>query len=163
LVEDLAMSEMYCDYYESPIGLIEVAGTSTALVSLCFVETRRTQFEAHPNIGKAVKQLAEYFAGTRREFEVDITFAGTDFQNLVWRQLLKTPYGHMVSYQDIAHAIGRPKAARAVGGATGQNPVTIIVPCHRIIGSNGTLTGYGGGLWRKEWLLKHEGCELHKR
>jgi methylated-DNA-[protein]-cysteine S-methyltransferase len=82
---------------------------------------------------------------------------GTDFQNTVWHQLLNVPYGKTVSYGEIAATIGKPTACRAVGAANGKNPISIIVPCHRIIGSNGSLTGYGGGLWRKEWLLKHEG------
>ena len=87
---------------------------------------------------------------------------GTDFQNTVWRQLLNVPYGKTVSYGEIAAAIGKPAACRAVGAANGKNPISIIVPCHRVIGSDGTLTGYGGGLWRKEWLLKHEGdCRRH--
>jgi methylated-DNA-[protein]-cysteine S-methyltransferase len=82
---------------------------------------------------------------------------GTDFQKAVWRELMTILYGQTVSYQDVAHAIGKPQAVRAVGAANGQNPVSIIIPCHRVIGSNGKLTGYGGGLWRKEWLLNHEG------
>jgi methylated-DNA-[protein]-cysteine S-methyltransferase len=82
---------------------------------------------------------------------------GTAFQQRVWQQLLTVPYGQTVSYQEIANALGNPKAVRAVGAANGQNPISIIAPCHRIIGSNGALIGYGGGLWRKEWLLKHEG------
>jgi len=82
---------------------------------------------------------------------------GTDFQKAVWQQLAAIPYGQTASYGDIARALGNPQAVRAVGAANGQNPISIIIPCHRVIGSNGKLTGYGGGLWRKEWLLEHEG------
>ncbi len=154
------MSDIYYDYYESPIGLVEVIGTSTNITSLCFVEVCKERFESNTIVGKAISQVGEYFDSKRRKFEVDISFAGTKFQEQVWQQLLTMPYGRLSSYQDIANAIGRPKAVRAVGGATGRNPISIIVPCHRIVGSNGKLTGYGGGLWRKEWLLKHEGCFL---
>ena len=151
------MSEVYLEYYESPIGLVEIGGMSTSVTSVRFVEESRQRFQSHPTVVKASRQLAQYFEGSRRKFEVDISFAGTEFQRQVWHQLLKVPYGHLASYHDIARAIGRPKATRAVGAANGQNSLAIIVPCHRIIGSNGKLTGYGSGLWRKEWLLKHEG------
>ncbi len=154
------MSYIYFDYYESPIGLVEVGGTSNAITSLCFVEIRKDRFESHPTVGVAVRQVADYFDGSRRKFDMEISLDGTDFQEQVWRQLLKVPYGHLASYKDVANAIGSPKAVRAVGAANGRNPISLIVPCHRIIGSNGKLTGYGGGLWRKEWLLKHEGCFL---
>jgi methylated-DNA-[protein]-cysteine S-methyltransferase len=152
------MKDVYYDYYQSPIGLFEVGGTATAITSSCFTKERREGLESHPTISEAIRQVAEYFIRTRRKFELDILLDGTNFQEQVWRQVLTVPFGRMVSYQDIAHAIGRPKAARAVGAANGQNPIPVIVPCHRVVGSNGKLTGYGGGLWRKEWLLKHEGC-----
>ncbi len=96
----------------------------------------------------------------RTTFDLPLDLRGTDFQKQVWTQLLTVPYGRTVSYQLIADAIGNPKAVRAVGAANGQNPISVIVPCHRIIGSDGQLVGYGGGLWRKEWLLKHEGALL---
>lgn len=154
------MSDVYYDYYESPIGFVEVGGTSKSITSLYFVDLPRKEYESHPTVGKAIQQVAEYFEGIRREFKIDISFSGTTFQERVWRQLLTVPYGHFASYQDIAKAIGKPKAVRAVGAANGRNPISLIVPCHRIIGKNRKLTGYGGGLWRKEWLLKHEGCTL---
>lgn len=150
------MNDVYYNYCESPIGLVEVGGTSTSVTSLYFVKRRRKGFKSHPFVEAAVTQIKEYFSGARRTFEVDISPAGTDFQKRVWEKLLTVPFGKTASYRDIATAIGNPKAVRAVGGANGSNPVSIIVPCHRIIGSNGTLTGYGSGLWRKEWLLKHE-------
>jgi methylated-DNA-[protein]-cysteine S-methyltransferase len=154
------MSVSYYAYHESPIGLIEVGGTATHIVSLYFVEDRRVAFEPHPTVLEAVRQVAEYLSGERRAFELDLALHGTAFQERVWRQLLTVPYGQAATYQDIANALGKPKAVRAVGAANGQNPISIVVPCHRIIGSDGKLVGYGGGLWRKEWLLRHEGYLL---
>ena len=106
------------------------------------------------------KQIDGYFAGRRTVFDLPLDLRGTDFQRRVWKQLLTVPFGQTATYPDIALALGNPQAVRAVGAANGQNPVSVIVPCHRIIASNGKLTGYGGGLWRKEWLLRHEGALL---
>lgn len=147
-------------YYPSPIGLIEVGATSDALVTLYFVEEPRQQSSGSPLLTTVIQQLGEYFAGTRTMFDLPLNFQGTAFQRQVWQQLLTVPYGQTLAYQEIANALGNPKAVRAVGAANGQNPISIIAPCHRIIGSNGSLIGYGGGLWRKEWLLKHEGFLL---
>ncbi len=105
-----------------------------------------------------LKQLREYFAGKRRDFDVPLHSEGTAFQRTVWRSLLKIPFGETWSYGGLAKRIGNPGASRAVGLANGSNPISIIVPCHRVIGANGTLTGYGGGIERKRWLLTHEGC-----
>jgi len=105
---------------------------------------------------RTANQLAEYFAGTRTAFELELEPEGTAFQQLVWNALRAIPYGATVSYGHIAHAIGRPAASRAVGAANGRNPLAIIVPCHRVIGSSGALTGYGGGLLAKQFLLEHE-------
>ena len=149
--------EAYCS---SPIGLIQVTGTDTAITAVRFVEHRSESAPAHPYVEEAAQQLAAYFAGTRQTFDLELQLAGTDFQNQVWRALCTIPYGETVSYQDIANAIGAPEAVRAVGAANGRNPIAIIVPCHRVIGSDGRLTGYGGGLWRKKWLLRHEGALL---
>lgn len=151
------MSKIYYNYFESPIGLIEVGGTSAAITDLNFAEKRREDFETHPYVDSAIQQLDEYYTRKRRDFEVDLSMKGTGFQKKVWAQLMTVPFGRTASYGDIAAGIGNPKAVRAVGGANGRNPISIIVPCHRIIGSDNTLTGYGSGLWRKEWLLKHEG------
>lgn len=107
-----------------------------------------------------IRQLHEYFSGNRKEFKVDIDPDGTEFQKIVWQQLLKIPYGETRSYGEIAAEIGRPKAARAVGAANGHNPISLIVPCHRVIGSNGDLTGYAHGLNAKRWLLELE--KLHR-
>jgi methylated-DNA-[protein]-cysteine S-methyltransferase len=105
----------------------------------------------------AVQQLREYFDGTRTTFDLKLKAKGTDFQRRVWAALCRIPFGATVSYGAIARDIGNPAAVRAVGLANGRNPISIIVPCHRVIGSDGSLTGYGGGIERKEWLLKHEG------
>jgi methylated-DNA-[protein]-cysteine S-methyltransferase len=101
-------------------------------------------------------QLRAYFEGELIEFEIPLRMAGTEFQRLAWNELIKIPYGTTISYAEQAQRIGRPGAARAVGAANGRNPIAIVVPCHRVIGANGTLTGYGGGLDRKQWLLDHE-------
>ena len=110
----------------------------------------------HPVIAAAVRQLEEYFAGTRRTFDLPLDPVGTAFQRAVWAQLLAIPYGETRSYADIARAIGRPSATRAVGAANGRNPLPIVAPCHRVIGSNGALTGFGGGLPNKILLLDLE-------
>ncbi|MCB0116229.1 MAG: methylated-DNA--[protein]-cysteine S-methyltransferase [Caldilineaceae bacterium] len=145
-------------YYTSPIGLIEIGGTETALTSLYFVDAPRQEVTSSPVLEDAMRQLDEYFRHLRQDFDLPLDLHGTEFQRSVWRQLLTVGYGATVAYLDIANALGNPKAIRAVGAANGQNPISVIVPCHRIIGSNGKLVGYGGGLWRKEWLLKHEGA-----
>ncbi|WP_188207008.1 methylated-DNA--[protein]-cysteine S-methyltransferase [Alkalibacillus aidingensis] len=103
-----------------------------------------------------ISQLEEYFSGDRKTFDVDFKFVGTEFQKQVWQALTQIPYGETVAYGDIAKTINKPKAVRAVGGALNKNPFSIIVPCHRVIGKNGSLTGFGGGLDKKTWLLEHE-------
>jgi methylated-DNA-[protein]-cysteine S-methyltransferase len=109
-----------------------------------------------PILAATAAQLAEYFAGARTEFDLPLAPQGTAFQRIVWDQLLAIPYGVTRSYGEVARAIGRPAASRAVGAANGRNPIAIIVPCHRVIGADGTLTGYGGGMSAKRWLLDHE-------
>jgi methylated-DNA-[protein]-cysteine S-methyltransferase len=151
---------MYYAYYNSPIGLIEISATKEAINSLYFVETRHHEANHSPLVDDALRQLANYFNGTRHSFDLPLAFSGTEFQQAVWRQLLTIPYGETISYLEIALALENPQAVRAVGAANGQNPISIIAPCHRVIGSNGKLIGYGGGLWRKEWLLRHEGALL---
>jgi len=110
----------------------------------------------HPVLDRLRAQLAEYFAGERRVFDVPVRPKGTPFQERVWKALLDIPYGEVRSYIDLARALGNPKAVRAVGGANGSNPISIIVPCHRVIGADGAIVGYGGGVERKEWLLALE-------
>ena len=154
------MTKVYLDYYDSPLGLIEIKATAEAVTYLEFTEEAQETSQPGVMTERAKGQLADYFAGKRQVFDLPLAFEGTDFQKLVWQQLLTIPYGRIISYQDLAKEIGKPDAVRAVGAANGQNPISIIAPCHRVIGSDGHLTGYGGGLWRKEWLLKHEGALL---
>ena len=151
---------MFYATYESPIGLIEVGGTDEAIASLYFVEKAHADAQTHPLVERAIEQLDAYFYRSLRQFDLPLNMQGTDFQREVWEQLQAIPYGQTASYLEVANALGKPKAVRAVGAANGQNPISIVVPCHRVIGSNGDLIGYGGGLWRKEWLLRHEGVLL---
>jgi methylated-DNA-[protein]-cysteine S-methyltransferase len=144
-------------YYLSPIGPLEVSGTSEGIVSVTFVKTRLPNDRKLPEcVKEGIRQLEEYFKGARKNFSLKLLLQGTPFQKLVWQRLKKIPYGKLASYGEVARAIGKPNAYRAVGNANNKNPIAIIIPCHRVIGSDGTLVGYGGGLWRKEWLLDHE-------
>lgn len=148
-------------YYSSEIGLLEIIGTADSIKAINFIEGAAGDQPVDPAglpaaVADCLVQLDEYFKGERRDFSLNLTPEGTAFQQAVWQQLMAVSYGQTVSYLDIARQIGNEKAVRAVGAANGQNPIVIVVPCHRIVGSNGQLTGYGGGLWRKAWLLKHE-------
>jgi methylated-DNA-[protein]-cysteine S-methyltransferase len=149
--------------YPSPIGPLRLVAEDDALVALHLpnanppaAASRAGETPAAPVLVRAREQLDAYFAGERETFDLPLAPRGTAFQRSVWRALLAVPFGVTCSYGDIAKAVGRPKASRAVGAANGQNPIAIVVPCHRVIGANGTLTGYGGGLPLKEWLLRHE-------
>jgi methylated-DNA-[protein]-cysteine S-methyltransferase len=150
------------DVMPSPIGNILVVATGSALSGLYVADHERAPVppaswtRGAPVLTVAVQQLTEYFGGTRRDFDVPLLLEGTEFQRSVWNALLAVGYGTTASYLDIAKAIGNPPAVRAVGMANGQNPVSIIVPCHRVIGSNGSLTGYGWGTDRKTVLLDLE-------
>ncbi len=153
------MSDMKA-YYRSPIGMLEISGSERGIVAIHFVEEVQPSSEIPADLLECVRQLDEYFAGVRQEFSLPLDLRGTEFQKRVWRELLKIPFGKTVSYLDVALALGDRKTIRAVGRANGQNPMVIVVPCHRVIGADGSLTGYGGGLWRKEWLLNFEGSRL---
>lgn len=150
------MEKIYTAYYNSPIGLIEINGTVDAVISLNFVNDETKSNYIPSCLEECANQLEEYFKGIRFDFKLNLHIEGTEFRKKVWSKLLQVPYGETRSYLDIANAIGNKKAVRAVGGANHNNKISIIIPCHRIIGSNGSLVGYGGELWRKEWLLKHE-------
>ncbi len=144
-------------FYHSPIGWLKIIGDNDAIFGLSFVDDAPAY--ANPRswlLEHCLDQLHAYFRGMRQEFDLPLALRGTAFQRSVWEKLLEIPYGSTASYRDIAQRIGDPKAVRAVGHANGQNPIAIIVPCHRVIGANGKLIGYGGGLWRKQWLLQHE-------
>lgn len=153
-----SMEKPYFGYVESPIGLVEIGGSSQAITGLKFVENRREGVSDNPVICAALDQISDYFLGKRKTFDMVIMLRGTAFQVSVWRQLARVPFGETASYTAIAEGIHKARAVRAVGAANGRNPISIVVPCHRIIGNDGSLTGYGGGLWRKEWLLRHEGA-----
>ncbi len=150
----------------TPIGTLEIEGDEGGVTLVEFVAEKPVPRRGKPleagdpalpaPVAGAVRQLGEYFAGTRTRFGVALAPAGTPFQRRVWDALLEVGFGETSTYGAIARAIGRPRSVRAVGAANGANPVSIIVPCHRIVGASGALTGYGGGLWRKEWLLAHE-------
>jgi methylated-DNA-[protein]-cysteine S-methyltransferase len=149
--------EIHYAYFSSPIGLIEISGNEEGIATLYFVDERKhNSAKVHSSLKEAIYQLEEYFKGLRQDFGLKLNPKGTDFQKKVWDQLLKLPFGRTVSYLDISKMLGDANATRAVGNANGSNPISIVVPCHRVIGVNGKLVGYGGGLWRKEWLLNHE-------
>jgi methylated-DNA-[protein]-cysteine S-methyltransferase len=151
------LSDIYLTYYSSPIGIIEITGNEDGIASLYFVDTKKDDSQIIPPLLKeCVYQLDEYFKGIRKEFGLKLNPQGSEFQKKVWNELHTVPFGKTASYLQISKQIGDSNATRAVGNANGSNPISIIIPCHRVIGSNGKLTGYGGGLWRKEWLLKHE-------
>ena len=151
--------------YDSPLGSIILAASEMQLMGIWFVGQRHqpdashwARDDQHPLLRRVKTELDEYFAGRRRSFDLPLDMAGaTAFQQTVWRALLTIPYGGSRSYGALSSAIGKPSAARAVGAAVGRNPFSIVVPCHRVIGSNGALTGYAGGLERKAALLKTEG------
>ncbi|WP_410574698.1 methylated-DNA--[protein]-cysteine S-methyltransferase [Amycolatopsis sp. cmx-4-61] len=149
---------------DSPCGPLTLVAEGDALCGLYMVDQRHRPHEltfgaqdAGADIfARTEAELKEYFAGQRHEFEVPLAFVGTPFQQLVWAELRKIPYGTTISYGRLADRLGNPAASRAVGLANGKNPIGIIVPCHRVVGSNGSLTGYGGGLERKRYLLDFE-------
>lgn len=165
---------IYLVYLDTPIGVLEICGNERAVTSILFLNDLNK--EAYINyteknnskticdntakapdvIGMAIKQFEEYFKGERKSFQIPIEFDGTEFQKISWNQLTKIPYGETISYKEQAVAMGREKSVRAVGAANGKNKLSIIIPCHRVIGSNGKLTGYAGGVDRKAWLLEHE-------
>lgn len=154
------MSRLHKLDYKSPIGVIEIIGTDKTICSIMFSEREKIANMVQDETPKVLVdcnfQLDEYFKGKRIEFTFPYICQGTDFQKNVWKALTSIPYAKTGSYKDIAVSIGNEKAIRAVGSANGKNKLCIVIPCHRIIGSDGKLTGYAGGLWRKEWLLRHE-------
>ena len=140
---------------DSPIGALGLCARDGYLVRIVFGGVEETEF-ADEVLFEAKRQLEEYFAGERRKFDVPLDMEGTEFQKKVWRALMDIPYGEVRSYSDIAEKVGSPKAVRAVGMANHVNPIPVIVPCHRVVGKNGKLVGYAGGLAMKEWLLGME-------
>jgi methylated-DNA-[protein]-cysteine S-methyltransferase len=150
--------------FPSPVGELTLVASDTGLVAILWQDddparVRLAAREArtdHPILAMAQAQLTDYFAGARRAFTVPLDIRGTPFQQMVWAALRDIPFGETRSYGDIARAIGRPTASRAVGAANGRNPLSIIAPCHRVVGANGALTGFAGGVETKRWLLEFE-------
>lgn len=147
--------QLFHDTLETPIGELTIEADSGAVRAILFDQPIASH---NPNevTRKCRQQLEEYFRGERTSFNLPLVFQGTPFQEEVWRALLHVPFARTASYGEQARRIERPKAVRAVGAANGQNKHTIVIPCHRVIGANGSLTGYGGGIERKKWLLEHE-------
>lgn len=148
----------YLAYIPSPVGTLKITSDANYILEVSFSRRRSTALpdRAPAPLLDCVRQLDEYFAGKRSEFDLPLYPIGTKFQMRVWQALQDIPYGEVASYGDIAKRIRSPKAVRAVGGANNANKISIIIPCHRVIGSDGSLTGFGGGLKKKSWLLEHE-------
>ncbi|NIF19637.1 methylated-DNA--[protein]-cysteine S-methyltransferase [Pantoea sp. Cy-639] len=150
---------------QSPVGVLTLAARGDRLAAVLWEQERENRVrlgelhrdDQHPTLREAARQLGEYFAGQRQCFDLELDFAGTEFQRQVWAALLAIPFGQTRSYSDIARQIGNPDAVRAVGAANGRNPISIIAPCHRVIGASGHLTGFAGGLAAKQYLLALEG------
>lgn len=146
----------------SPVGALRLVASDTHLLEIAFPDRADATYAGaatrtdHPVLARTIAQLAEYFAGKRRDWDLPLAPRGTPFQRAVWTALEAIPYGETCSYADVARTIGAPAAVRAVGAANGRNPIPIILPCHRVIGTDGKLTGYGGGLDNKRWLLALE-------
>ncbi|WP_095192684.1 methylated-DNA--[protein]-cysteine S-methyltransferase [Pseudomonas sp. Irchel 3A7] len=151
----------------SPVGELKLVANGSRLAAILWENDKpgrvrlgpMSEAPDNPILMRTARQLREYFAGTRQRFELELDFAGTEFQKKVWAALLTIPFGETRSYSQIAEQIGNPSAVRAVGAANGKNPISIIAPCHRVIGASGKLTGFAGGLEAKEMLLTLEGCE----
>lgn len=148
--------------HDFPIGLLRLTASEKALKSIHFVENESGNDQNPTNdiIRRAIAELSEYFDGSRKKFSVPLNPEGTDFQQSVWKALQQIPYGQTRSYGELAAMLGDPNTVRAVGKANGQNPIPIIIPCHRVIGGNKKLVGYSGGIQRKKYLLKREGAIL---
>ena len=155
---------------EAPFGVVTVVGSGLGIRFVMFSNDAHpkpleklhiSDTEIHESVNAAITQLEEYFSGSRHDFELPLDLHGTEFQVAAWNALAEIPYGRTASYGQQAASIGRPKAVRAIGGANGRNPVAIVLPCHRIVGADGSLTGFGGGIEVKKWLLDHEQSILH--
>ncbi|VAW86046.1 Methylated-DNA--protein-cysteine methyltransferase [hydrothermal vent metagenome] len=151
---------IYTDYLNTPIGVITIQASIQGIIRVDFSVAENHTAHHSELTDRCKQQLNEYFSGKRRIFDLPLDQRGTPFQRTVWDCLIQIPFGQVVSYANIADRINNRKAVRAVGAANGKNPIGIIVPCHRVIGSNGTLTGYAGGVERKAWLLTHEGAKF---
>jgi methylated-DNA-[protein]-cysteine S-methyltransferase len=155
------VSKLFYSYYESPLGELEICVSDTGLRSLSFIKTKSNEIPKKPTDDHALivdikKQMENYFSKRITVFDLALDPGGTEFQTKVWNELIKIPFGKTLTYLEMAKKLGDVKSIRAAASANGKNPIAIIIPCHRVIGSNGTLVGYAGDLWRKEWLLNHE-------
>lgn len=153
------MADTFITYYHSPVGLLKIAGTEHYISEMEFQDTTEVSIsnDVIPSmLIQCTEQLIQYFNGQRRVFDIPLHQSGTPFQQDVWNLLTTIPFGKTISYLDLARKTGDPKATRAVANANGKNKIAIIIPCHRVIGSNRDLTGYAGGIQRKKWLLEHE-------
>ena len=148
---------MKTGFLNTPIGAIKLKGDENGLASVSFLDSEVTETNIiHDVLKEPIKQLIEYFEGTRTEFDLILNPEGTAFQKKVWKKIIEIPFARTVSYKEIANRLDDPKVIRAAASANGKNPIAIIIPCHRVLGSDGSLTGYAGGLHRKKWLLDHE-------
>ncbi|AOW21401.1 methylated-DNA--[protein]-cysteine S-methyltransferase [Urechidicola croceus] len=149
-------------YYKTPIGTAKIEGDENGIVSITVLDETLNSiadqniFDIPECLQECIHQLDEYFNGSRKEFSLKLNPIGTDFQKSVWKELLNIPFGKRKTYMEQTKKLGDPKAIRAVASANGKNPIWIVIPCHRVVGSDGSLTGYAGGIWRKKWLLEHE-------
>ncbi len=143
-------------FIQSPLGITKIIGDENGISEISVLSEGEVTAKIPKNLKECVSQLQDYFDGKRNHFDFKINPQGTDFQQRVWQELLNIPFGKTMSYLDLSKKLGDVKAIRAVASANGRNPLWIVVPCHRVIGTDGSLTGYAGGLWRKKWLLEHE-------
>ena len=143
-------------FIKTPLGTAKITGDEQGIASISILEEGTITKKIPKDLKEATNQLQDYFNGKRTSFDFKLNPQGTEFQQKVWQALLEIPFGKTVSYMDITKKLGDVKAIRAVASANGKNPLWIVVPCHRVIGTDGSLTGYAGGLWRKKWLLEHE-------
>lgn len=147
---------MQTAFIESPLGITKIVGDENGISEISVLSEGEVSAKIPKNLKECVSQLQDYFNGQRNHFDFKLNPQGTDFQQRVWQELLNIPFGKTMSYLDLSKKLGDVKAIRAVASANGRNPLWIVVPCHRVIGTDGSLTGYAGGLWRKKWLLEHE-------
>lgn len=143
-------------FFKCPLGVVKIVGYANGISEINILDEGEVSDSIPNDLEQAVIQLQEYFEGKRTHFDLKLNPKGTDFQQSVWQELLNIPYGETLSYMELSKKIGDVKAIRAVAAANGKNPLWIVIPCHRVIGTDGSLTGYAGGLWRKKWLLELE-------
>jgi len=150
------MDKIYISFYNSPIGYLKIFANDNGIFEIDYVSEINEDSTNCTYIEQCIFELDKYFNGKLKQFSIKLDIRGTNFQQKVWNSLLKIPYGQTMTYKQIAFDIGNEKASRAVGNANNKNKIPIIIPCHRVIGSNNAMVGYAGDVWRKEWLLNHE-------